>query len=267
MEKQALSSPVSSERKPRSRLLAVLLGVFTPFASYLYIGCPLRGVLLFAAFMSTELLALLVALVLPPTFPAVVIFGGMVALLPFGIYLFGIVDTARLAGNKQTVTYRWFIHVSAVAAVYVALSAGSIVSSAVKPHLSWRMFAASSESMQPTIAFGEQFLVDTNYFKTQSPRKGDVVVYRLRNSENTIYTKRVVAIAGDRVRFSQGHAIVNGTPETEPYAVFGDPQSYLNNTPEFSVPKNSLFMAGDNRANSSDSRLCKGTDPCRWRIL
>jgi signal peptidase I len=66
---------------------------------------------------------------------------------------------------------------------------------------------------------------------------------------------RIVALGGDRVAVLGGRAVVNGTPLSEPYADLGDPASFTNTTREWSVPQGAVFLLGDSRANSVDSRL------------
>jgi len=81
-----------------------------------------------------------------------------------------------------------------------------------------------------------------------------VVVYRLPQDPETMYIKRIVAVAGDRIAVQGGRVFINGIAAREPYAKFGDPAARLNTFAEFTVPANSVFVAGDNRDNSTDSR-------------
>ena len=106
-----------------------------------------------------------------------------------------------------------------------------------------------------TLRLGDWFIADTHYFRTHEPARGDVVVYRLPSDPSTIYVKRIVGLAGDRVQFRDGRVIVNGKTITEPYIRAGDPKMTLNNTTEYVVPPGHFFAAGDNRANSADSRM------------
>ena len=62
-----------------------------------------------------------------------------------------------------------------------------------------------------------------------------MIVSRLPTDPSTIYVKRIVALAGDRIVFREGRAFVNGTAMAEPYIKAGDPRSIFNNTQEFTA--------------------------------
>ncbi len=85
--------------------------------------------------------------------------------------------------------------------------------------------------------------------------RGDIVVFLYpRNPEET-FLKRVTAVAGDRVEIRRGVLYINGHPQDEPYAVHRGPlHSAYEEMGSVVVPQGSLFVMGDNRDNSSDSR-------------
>ena len=107
------------------------------------------------------------------------------------------------------------------------------------------------DSMEPTLPAGALLLVDKITFHTRDPKRGDVVVtVDPRNGGSIV--KRVVAISGDSVGIDDGILMVNGVKVVE---------SYIDNTgmegfyfgPDV-VPSGRVFLLGDNRLNSVDSR-------------
>ncbi len=104
-------------------------------------------------------------------------------------------------------------------------------------------------SMQPNLYRGDRMITEKVSYRFHAPRRGDVVVVdRPGNEVNLV--KRVVALEGETVEVRGGHTFVNGQPIDEPWVKeFGGP-SY---GPEV-VPRDHVFILGDNRAVSHDSR-------------
>jgi len=142
-----------------------------------------------------------------------------------------------------------------VLAVWAGNYAVSFLNPVIKRQLPWRTFSVASSSMQPTLVLGEWLLGDTRYYASHAPARGDLVIYRLPQDNTTIYIKRIVALPGERVAFRENHAIVDGVRTDEPFADFGDGKAFYATTSEFTVPAGQVFVAGDNRSNSSDSRV------------
>jgi signal peptidase I len=120
---------------------------------------------------------------------------------------------------------------------------------------SYDLLRVRSASMQPTLRAGETIVADMSYYRHHAPRRGDLVIYRPPDNSKDLAVKRILGLAGDRVLVRRGRAIVNGKEVDEPYADFGDPDWAFNNTRVFVVPPGQVFVLGDNRANSKDSRV------------
>jgi len=110
-------------------------------------------------------------------------------------------------------------------------------------------FRIPSASMEPTLRPGDQALVDK--LGGRSPRFGDLVAFRAPRTRE-ILLKRVVGVAGDTVGLEDGVLVVDGRRIHEAYA---DPKAidsvYFG---PVKVRPGRVFVLGDNRANSEDSR-------------
>lgn len=112
-------------------------------------------------------------------------------------------------------------------------------------------FRVDGPSMEPTLFTGERLLVDKISYRFHLPRRGDVVVFRNPGNPREDYIKRVVAVPGDRVEMRLGRLYVNDQPAPEPYVLRDGISTY---GPEL-IPPGYIFVLGDNRANSRDSRF------------
>jgi signal peptidase I len=252
MSSDVLTTPVPAQR---SVVIAGLLSAIAPGVGQLYAGRPWRAATFFVAMLVVEGAILGCTLLVPPTFAAVVGFGVAAITVTLGVYLYAIVDAVLLARHSGGAPYHWYVHVAAVAAAYLVFEVALLAVPSVRAYQPWRTFSVPSASMEPTLRLGEIFIADVTHFDANAPARGDVVVYRLPNDPGTIYVKRIVALPGDRVAFRAGRVFINGVAAREPYAKFGDPASPINTFAEFAVPASTVFVAGDNRDNSTDSRV------------
>lgn len=112
-------------------------------------------------------------------------------------------------------------------------------------------------SMQNTlhtkdVVFAEKISLLTHNFK-----KGQIIIFNSHDAANNSYVKRVIALAGDTVQISNGKVYVNGEPVDEPYVSTGNITaggSFLKEGEKYTVPSDHIFVMGDNRINSTDSR-------------
>jgi signal peptidase I len=112
-------------------------------------------------------------------------------------------------------------------------------------------FRTDGASMLPTLRSGDQVLVDKRAYRDGLPRRGDLVVFhRPRSGEVTL--KRAIGLPGDTVAIEDGFLVVDGRRRHESYA---DPDAidsvYFG---PVRVRPGTVFVLGDNRADSIDSR-------------
>lgn len=145
-------------------------------------------------------------------------------------------------------------------------------------------YTIPSVSMQPGLQVGDRIEIDPQAYDTAAPQRGDVVVFdgagsfspyesetsfkRIRDSalsvlgitpEQHAVVKRVIGVAGDTVECcdDSGRLVINDEPLEEPYVA--EPERPASSSPfKVEVPDNRVFLLGDNRYDSIDSRSLLG---------
>jgi signal peptidase I len=112
-------------------------------------------------------------------------------------------------------------------------------------------------SMEPSFYTGEYIFTSKITYRLRSYEYGDVVVFRAPDNPDKEYIKRVIALPGDTIEVSDGQVLVNNQVQRESYiaaqtTLISD--GYLRNNEPQTVPEGYLFVMGDNRPRSSDSR-------------
>ncbi|MFB5266546.1 signal peptidase I [Paenibacillus enshidis] len=132
--------------------------------------------------------------------------------------------------------------------------------------LLFKPFIVEGPSMQPNFHTGERVIVNEILYKIREPERGEVIVFHVPE-ENRDFIKRVIAVPGDTITVDGDVVKVNGeqVPETyiqdavqeahakgEEYNMLADFPNGVNQ--ETKVPEGRIFVMGDNRSNSTDSR-------------
>lgn len=117
----------------------------------------------------------------------------------------------------------------------------------------FRVVGVDGDSMNPTLQSGDWLAVKSVNTTIQ---RGDIVVVTQPNERNEPLIKRVIAVGGDTldINFSRGEVIVNGVVQNEPYIAHPTYKSGDFNGP-IQIPEGYVFVMGDNRNESWDSRF------------
>ncbi len=105
-------------------------------------------------------------------------------------------------------------------------------------------------SMEPTLSTGQRLIVEKLSYRFELPERGDIVVVRLEQFELPLI-KRVIGLPGEMVEIRQNHVFINGVLLPEAYLPITRQQNYG----PFIVPEGNIFVMGDNRSVSNDSRF------------
>jgi signal peptidase I len=168
--------------------------------------------------------------------------------------------TAKRKGVKA---FGWeFIKTVCLAVILALIVRDSLVMAYVIP----------SGSMEGTLAIGDRIMVSKCAYGVRLPwihleiasggkiERGDVIVFK-HPEQKTDYVKRVIGLPGEEVRIVDKQVYINGQPIQEPYVRHNDPVTFSgvvtarDNFGPVIVPKGKLFVLGDNRDNSNDSRF------------
>jgi signal peptidase I len=147
---------------------------------------------------------------------------------------------------------------------WAAVVIGALVVALVVKTFLFQAFFIPSASMEPTLSEGDRVLVNKISYDLHDVHRGDVIVFEL-SSEDVgpdgikDLIKRVIGLPGDVIETREGVVYVNDRAVEEPYlaegTITGDPEDSQNPAIERqTVPDDHVFVLGDNRSNSADSR-------------
>jgi signal peptidase I len=149
-------------------------------------------------------------------------------------------------GSETLSFIRWLAELVVLLAVAWVLALG-IKTYVVQP------FIIPSSSMEDTLLIGDRVLVSKFAYREQDPRPGDIVVFVSSEDGRTDLIKRVVAVGGQEVSITDGTVTVDGRAADDSYVNTRYPDTYTADA-TVTVPAGCVYVMGDNRPNSKDSR-------------
>ncbi len=115
-----------------------------------------------------------------------------------------------------------------------------------------RVSVVQGSSMGPSLHSNTRILVNLVAYRFHKPSRGEIVIFQCPINPSRDYIKRVIAVEGDELSILEGVVYLNGLELAEPYVDSPDRLDNLNPTV---IPPGYVFVMGDNRCNSEDSRL------------
>ena len=111
-------------------------------------------------------------------------------------------------------------------------------------------YMVSGPSMRPTLQNEERLIVNKLVYYLREPQRGEIIVFKYPSDTRRDFIKRVIAVGGDTIEIRDGKTFVNGEAIDESYIK----EPFHTNYGKVTVPKGFIFVMGDNRNNSEDSR-------------
>lgn len=111
-------------------------------------------------------------------------------------------------------------------------------------------------SMYPTLDDGDMLIASKIPYYFNDPKIGDIIIFKSPFDKNEIFIKRVIGRGGDDIRISEGYFYINGKKLEEDYLA-DDVKTYaaFDMDESWRLEEDEYFAVGDNRSNSTDSRI------------
>jgi len=269
-----MENVVSKKRNP---IIAALLSIILPGLGQVYNGQLIKGIIFYILILLPLILTITGLLYQPFVFIAVIAF-------LFSLYLFIIGDALVVAIKRKELVLKpynkWYfylliviLHIGISEVTYHYIITEEKVNKITdrvlkaKPHtlsiidaFGVKAYNVASNGMAPTLLKGDHLMVTLKEYKNNEPRRGDIIVFRHPVNPKKDFLKRVIAIENDILESRDKVIYLNGGVLLEPYVqhinnnISSEDRGPRDNFDPLVVPKGKVFVMGDNRDRSFDSR-------------
>jgi len=245
--------------------LAALLSILAPGLGQVYNGQIRKGAYFYFGLYAASSTAAIWLILEHPSSLVFLLLLAVFALLVLGI-IGDAIRTARKIGDRFVPKSYNRIPVYLVIIIVSSL-VSTAVGEATKAYLI-QAYRISSASMEPTLLVGDYIFIRKHFAEIH---RGDIVVYEFPEDPSRDFIQRVVGLPGETIEIQKKMVFINGQPLEESYVSFSDvedldarlsagttPANIIrtrDNMPQILVPAGKLFVMGDNRDRSYDSRF------------
>ena len=266
-----------TKRSTPARIGISALNLLAPGLGVLRLGHGSMGIAWLAA-IPLMLVAVIILAALAPTatFVGAVIVAALILIIGLSVMIGSIITTWRGSAERSSPPFWWSRWYGLVLAWILSSLASNLAMECA--HSYYKPFYIPAESMAPTLVSNEKILADM--CGGRHPGRGDIIIVA---AGKVGYVKRVAALAGDSISMRGGVPIINGVPsrqvdkgldgngsrpsfqlivetfpgETGSHEIYDIGPSELDDMDEQIVPPGHIFVLGDNRDMSADSRVPK----------
>ena len=243
--------------KPRKPWLAGILSFVMPGLGHIYCGKAGKGIKLYILLLIVTTLSFLIATI-PIAYLGVALF-----FITSATYILIIIDAIRISQEhtdafKLLAYNKWYLYLLVL--IISSFFVRPILSYATKAHLV-KTYKLTSKGMQPTILQDDWIIVNKYIYKFSDPDRGDIIIFAYPKDKSKDFVQRVVGIGGDAIEIRDKQLYINSKIIHEDFIIHTDTNTYpsdkqpRDNFGPIKIPLNSLFVLGDNRDRSADSRF------------
>ena len=113
------------------------------------------------------------------------------------------------------------------------------------------LYLVDGPSMMPTLEHQQRLVVNKFIYKMRAPERCEILIFQYPRDKSRDFIKRVIAVPGDTIEIKDHNVYVNGELQNEDYILAKSRMDY----PKTTIPEGHVFVMGDNRNNSEDSRF------------
>jgi signal peptidase I len=243
--------------KRRNPIISFLLSFVMPGLGHVYNGQLLKGILFLVGFWVLFFALAFSGLIL--SLRGLICVIAAVAVCPILIATHAAIEASRLKEARLKWYNKWYVYVCAPLLVNLALEAAAPFAGR---HLAGvRSFKIPSSNMSPTLENGDHFIAKLEKYGDRVPRRGDIIVFPYPEDRSVSFVKRVIGLPGERIEIKDKVVFINDQRLADPWGEYKGKVTFpsdVNPRDSFGpvdIPEGAVFVLGDNRDNSFDSRF------------